>query len=1376
MGHARAIATGVGALAFSRRARTCLLGVCALLCACLAWSASADALSQRGHVFTSAFGTLGEGDGQLSNPGQVAVNETTGDVYVVDRGNDRIDRFASDGAFISTWGFGVTDGAQEFEVCTSGCKAGTGKGALQSPGAIAVDNSSGPSVGDVYVVMDSNLKGGALWKFNAAGGPPGEAKKPVVIKQEGESKWEGALDGVAVDASGNLWVYRSSSEELTEGAVEGFNGKEEEKLTKAQREEKEAKGEGRGEANEYREIQIEPELSSEALEQKKEGAEFLCPKPGFAVDAAAGQMFLGHENTNASAECPAEVIKEEEEANKKATPVEKLRKDVPAKFRFFISEELPTMEGQIASLNSQNTSAIAVDQASSASTPLGEIAKGDAYFASEQSLAAVDSSGQPIQRLTLPGTAPAAAGVAISAKTGTVYVADSANGQIEVATPAPIAAPTVDSVFPQVLSSTSAKIFAQIDPHGAETHAVLLVGTQSCSADPGVCTEVPMQPSDLGSGFGDVTAEAQLTGLVPNTQYFYRVIAHGSGTGESPDESTTFFTTLPTAEGLLADHREWEMVSPPVKGGPLLMPYDGEPGAMQSATDGSAFAFPAAASGPTGEAGGNRSKQVTQLLFTRGEAGWSAQNLSTPHNTGEGQTPSEPPEYQAFSPELSLSVLWPEARTQFPLENPPLSPALTPSELGHQEKTIYLRANSPIAPVPAEAKSYNEAAANRNYLAPGYLALVTQVNDTAGNPFGASLGVAGNGYIDASPDLNHVVISSPVGLTSGVSGEGLYEWNSESPNHVLQLVSVLPGGEQLARIPQLGGFGNSRHAISEDGTRVIFTGGPVGEGVENEGAHLYMRNTATHETTEINAVQGSHAPPTPLDEENEEIDIARYQSATPDGSKVFFEDTWPLTDDSKLAPTGASPSDLYEYDANTKKLSDLTVDPHNGESADVLGTIPGLGEDGANVYFVANGALAPGATPGNCSVASTEPVSTSCTLYVSEPNPQQPGTRQTRLIARLSGDDAYDWDRGVESREGQYQQDLTFLSSRVSPNGRYLAFMSDRSLTGYDNEDATSKSPGERMDEEVFIYDAQQNRLVCASCNPDSSKRPTGVFDEERAGEGVFLTVDPTGMWGGRWLAGLIPGWSPIVSATRSTHQPAYLSDSGRLFFDGADALVSQDQNTRSESIGGVNETVGVVDVYEFEPEGIGSCAATAGCTTLVSSGTDSRESAFLGASSNGSDAFFLTGARLLGPDVDSANDIYDARICGTSESGACLPPFSPPPPECRGEEQCKAPAPGPPSFSSGATSSFAGPGNTPTTGVLNSKTVKPTPKKLTRAQLLAKALKACKKQKKKKKRVACEKQAHKKYGKKASKKATKKKAKKSSAHKSAVSTTGGAR
>ncbi len=131
----------------STRERWLAFAWVAAVCGCLLAATSASALSQRGHVFTSAFGAPGAGAGQVSEPGQLAVNETTGDVYVVDKGNSRIERFASDGTFISAWGFGVNKGgaAKTFEVCTSACQPGSGEGALKDPGAIAVDNSCRPS-------------------------------------------------------------------------------------------------------------------------------------------------------------------------------------------------------------------------------------------------------------------------------------------------------------------------------------------------------------------------------------------------------------------------------------------------------------------------------------------------------------------------------------------------------------------------------------------------------------------------------------------------------------------------------------------------------------------------------------------------------------------------------------------------------------------------------------------------------------------------------------------------------------------------------------------------------------------------------------------------------------------------------------------------------------------------------------------------------------------------------------------------------------------------------------------------------------------------------------------------------------------------------
>ena len=85
---------------------------------------------------------------------------------------------------------------------------------------------------------------------------------------------------------------------------------------------------------------------------------------------------------------------------------------------------------------------------------------------------------------------------------------------------------------------------------------------------------------------------------------------------------------------------------------------------------------------------------------------------------------------------------------------------------------------------------------------------------------------------------------------------------------------------------------------------------------------------------------------------------------------------------------------------------------------------------------------------------------------------------------------------------------------RISPNGRYLAFMSDEELTGYDNRDAVSGEP----DEEVYLYDAVADKLVCASCNPTGA-RPAGILNSESL-------IAPGSYWNKRWLAANIPTWT----------------------------------------------------------------------------------------------------------------------------------------------------------------------------------------------------------------------------------------------------------
>jgi NHL repeat/WD40-like Beta Propeller Repeat len=170
------------------------------------------------HAFFSSFGTAGSTAGQLSSPGAVAVNEATGDVYVADTGNARIDQFDSSGTFVRAWGWGVADGAASFETCTLICQAGvtgSGPGQFETPSFISVDNGpSSPSNGDVYVAdTGDNL----VQKFDSAGnqlaawGDGGAGACGVANGQlSGGCATDGPfgpLAGIAVDDTGNLWVY-----------------------------------------------------------------------------------------------------------------------------------------------------------------------------------------------------------------------------------------------------------------------------------------------------------------------------------------------------------------------------------------------------------------------------------------------------------------------------------------------------------------------------------------------------------------------------------------------------------------------------------------------------------------------------------------------------------------------------------------------------------------------------------------------------------------------------------------------------------------------------------------------------------------------------------------------------------------------------------------------------------------------------------------------------------------------------------------------------------------------------------------------------------------------------------------------------------------
>ncbi len=217
---------------------------------------------------------------------------------------------------------------------------------------------------------------------------------------------------------------------------------------------------------------------------------------------------------------------------------------------------------------------------------------------------------------------------------------------------------------------------------------------------------------------------------------------------------------------------------------------------------------------------------------------------------------------------------------------------------------------------------------------------------------------------------------------------------------------------------------------------------------------------------------------------------------------------------------------------------------------------------------------------------------------------------------------------------------------------------------------------------EIYLYSAATKRFECASCNPDG---------EAPSEKGVVL--------GG-------------VPASRFV--PHFVSDNGQVFFETAEALLPRDTNGSS-------------DVYEFDYES---------GLSLISQGTIPSETHLLEASASGNDVFFLTDQNLVPRDsFQEANKIYDARVDGGFPEPA-------PAPACTTADACRAaPEPQPSIYGAPSSQTFSGVGNVsqvPPTAVKA--------KALTRAQKLANALAACRKDKSRSKRAKCEKAAHKRY------------------------------
>jgi hypothetical protein len=217
--------------------------------------------------------------------------------------------------------------------------------------------------------------------------------------------------------------------------------------------------------------------------------------------------------------------------------------------------------------------------------------------------------------------------------------------------------------------------------------------------------------------------------------------------------------------------------------------------------------------------------------------------------------------------------------------------------------------------------------------------------------------------------------------------------------------------------------------------------------------------------------------------------------------------------------------------------------------------------------------------------------------------------------------------------------DLGFLYRRVSANGQYLALRTGAQMTGPWSFPARAKK-------QAYFYDYAQDTMFCASCDP-ASGAPTS--DDVRFQEGTAWPAQSTPPFFGE-------------DALRSRNA----SDAGQLFFETKTALLAADVNNKS-------------DVYEF---------SAGGELHLLSTGQNGADSYFGDASADGEDVYILTReAGLVGQDIDPNYDVYDVKADGGI--AAQSPPEQEP---CSGD-QCQQPPTSPPTVDPPKTTD-PGPGN----------------------------------------------------------------------------------